>query len=125
INCLVPIAGTPLADAPPVDGIEVVRLVATTRLGFPRVRVRLSAGRDHMSRELQVLCFLAGANSIFFGDKLLTAPNPAAHEDAQLFRAMGLDVSAPRRTGFQSVHADEESGRIGNPSYEDLPANAP
>jgi biotin synthase len=92
INCLVPIAGTALADAPPLDGIQLVRLVATTRIAFPRARVRLSAGRDRMSRELQVLCFLAGANSIFFGDKLLTAPNPAAGADAELFRAMGLPV---------------------------------
>ncbi|HYT91456.1 MAG TPA: biotin synthase BioB [Gemmataceae bacterium] len=92
INCLVPIAGTPLADAPPVDSLQLVRLVATTRITFPRARVRLSAGRDRMSRELQVLCFLAGANSIFFGEKLLTAPNPGAGEDADLFRAMGLPV---------------------------------
>jgi len=90
INCLVPIAGTPLEKSPPVDSLQLVRLVATTRIVFPRARVRLSAGRDHLSRELQVLCFLAGANSIFFGDKLLTAPNPSAHEDAALFRAMGL-----------------------------------
>jgi biotin synthase len=90
INCLVPIPGTPLEKAPPVDSFQLVRLIATTRLAFPRARVRLSAGRDHMSRELQALCFLAGANSIFFGDKLLTAPNPAASEDAELFRALGL-----------------------------------
>ena len=90
INCLVPIKGTPLEDAAPVDALQLVRLVATTRLTFPRARVRLSAGRDRMSRELQVLCFLAGANSIFFGDKLLTAPNPSADGDAELFRAMGL-----------------------------------
>ena len=90
INCLVPIAGTPLADAPPVDSLQLVRLVATARIAFPRARVRLSAGRDRMSRELQVLCFLAGANSIFFGDKLLTAPNPSAAGDAELVRAMGL-----------------------------------
>ncbi len=92
INCLVPIPGTPLEDAPPVDGLQLVRLVATTRLAFPRARVRLSAGRDRMSRELQVLCFLAGANSIFFGEKLLTAPNPSATADADLFRALGLPV---------------------------------
>ena len=90
INCLVPVAGTPLEHSTPVDPLELVRLIATTRLGFPRARVRLSAGRDKMSRELQVLCFLAGANSIFFGDKLLTAPNPSATEDAALFREMGL-----------------------------------
>ncbi len=95
INTLVPIPGTPLEHAPPVDSIELVRLVATARITFPRARVRLSAGRDRMSRELQVLCFLAGANSIFFGEKLLTAPNPEAAEDAALFRAMGLPVLSP------------------------------
>ena len=92
INCLVPIAGTPLQSAPPVDPIQLVRLIATTRIFFPRARVRLSAGRDRMSRELQVLCFMAGANSIFFGEKLLTAPNPAATQDAELFQAMGVAV---------------------------------
>jgi biotin synthase len=92
INCLVPMPGTPLAEAPPVDALEVVRLIATTRIAFPRARVRLSAGRDRMSRELQVLCFLVGANSIFFGEKLLTAANPSASEDADLFRALGLPV---------------------------------
>ncbi|MBM3996516.1 MAG: biotin synthase BioB [Planctomycetes bacterium] len=90
INCLVPIAGTPLAEVRPVDSIELVRLIATARVAFPKARVRLSAGRDRMSRELQILCFMAGANSIFFGDKLLTAPNPSAEGDADLFRAMGL-----------------------------------
>jgi biotin synthase len=94
INCLVPIAGTPLENAAPVDSVQLIRLIATTRIAFPRARVRLSAGRDRMSRELQILCFLAGANSIFFGEKLLTAPNPAADEDAELFRAMGLPVFA-------------------------------
>jgi biotin synthase len=92
INCLVPIPGTPLEHAPPVDSFQLVRLIATTRITCPRARVRLSAGRDRMSRELQALCFLAGANSIFFGEKLLTAPNPSAGEDAGLFRALGLPV---------------------------------
>src|SRR5262249_7355926 len=90
INCLVPIPGTPLEGATPVDSLQLVRLIATTRIAFRKSRVRLSAGRDRMSRELQALCFLAGANSIFFGEKLLTAPNPAASEDEELFRAMGL-----------------------------------
>jgi biotin synthase len=98
INCLVPSAGTPLENATPVDSVELVRLVATTRIAFPEARVRLSAGRDKMSRELQILCFLAGANSIFFGDKLLTAPNASADADADLFRAMGLsDLQASAR----------------------------
>jgi biotin synthase len=98
INCLTPVDGTPMQDAEPVDAIELVRLIATARIGFPKARVRLSAGRDRMSRELQVLCFMAGANSIFFGDKLLTAPNPSAEGDAEMFRAMGLPepcVSVP------------------------------
>ncbi len=90
INCLVPIAGTPLETAAPVDAIELVRLIATTRIFFPRARVRLSAGRDRMSRELQVLAFIAGANSVFFGEKLLTAPNPTTADDAELFEAMGV-----------------------------------
>jgi biotin synthase len=93
INCLVPIPGTPLEHAGPADPIQLVRLIATARITFPRARVRLSAGRDRMSRELQVLCFLAGANSIFFGDKLLTATNPDAEADAELFRAMGLPAA--------------------------------
>jgi biotin synthase len=90
INCLMPQAGTPLAMAPVVDSIEIVRLVATARIAFPKARVRLSAGRDRMSRELQVLCFLAGADSVFYGEKLLTASNPSQSDDARLFRAMGL-----------------------------------
>lgn len=90
INCLMPQAGTPLAMAPAVDSIEIVRLVATARIAFPGARVRLSAGRDRMSVELQVLCFLAGADSVFYGEKLLTASNPSQTDDARLFRAMGL-----------------------------------
>jgi biotin synthase len=92
INCLMPQSGTPLATAPPVDSIELVRLIATARIAFPNARVRLSAGRDRMSRELQILCFLAGADSVFYGDKLLTAPNPSASDDAVMFRALGLPV---------------------------------
>jgi biotin synthase len=92
INCLVAVPGTPLEDATPVDPLQLVRFVATTRITFPRARVRLSAGRSQMSRETQVLCFLAGANSIFFGEKLLTTANVAAEEDTELFRAMGLPL---------------------------------
>lgn len=90
INMLMPGEGTPLQQAKPVDPLEIVRLIATARIAFPKARVRLSAGRDKMSRELQFLCFLAGADSVFFGEKLLTAPNPDADADADLFRAMGL-----------------------------------
>jgi biotin synthase len=93
INCLMPQRGTPLAMAPAVDSFEIVRLIATARIAFPKARVRLSAGRDRMSRELQALCFLAGADSVFFGEKLLTAPNPRESEDEALFRTLG--VGAP------------------------------
>ena len=92
INCLMPSPGTPLENANSIDSIELVRLIATARITFPTARVRLSAGRDAMSRELQVLAFLAGADSIFFGEKLLTAGNPSADADAEMFRAMGLPV---------------------------------
>jgi biotin synthase len=93
INCLMPMRGTPLEMAPAVDSIQLVRLIAVARITFPRARVRLSAGRDRMSRELQILCFLAGANSIFFGERLLTAGNPSEGDDAALFRAMGLTAT--------------------------------
>jgi biotin synthase len=90
INCLVPVKGTPLADAPPVDAIDLVRMIATTRILFPVAMVRLSAGRLTMSDELQALCLLAGANSIFTGPKLLTTPNPEASHDAHLLHKLGM-----------------------------------
>jgi biotin synthase len=93
INCLMPVTGTPLQMAPKVDSFQLVRLIATARIAFPKSRVRLSAGRDRMSNELQALCFLAGADSVFFGEKLLTAGNPDESEDAALFRAMGIHDS--------------------------------
>lgn len=90
INCLMPMPGTPLADQPPVDIFELVRLVAATRIALPKARVRLAAGRTRLSREGQALCFFAGANSIFYGNKLLTARNPPADVDATLLRELGL-----------------------------------
>jgi len=90
INCLMPQEGTPLAGRKMVDVFELVRLIATTRIALPRARVRLSAGRTALSREAQALCFFAGANSIFFGDKLLTAPNPEESDDRSLLRSLGL-----------------------------------
>jgi biotin synthase len=90
INRLVPIAGTPLADAPPVDDIEIVRMVATARILMPMSAVRLSAGREAMSDAMQALCFLAGANSMFTGDKLLTTKNPAFEQDRQLLERLGM-----------------------------------
>ena len=91
INCLMAMPGTPLGDQPPVDVFELVRLVAVTRIAIPGARVRLAAGRTRLSREGQALCFFAGANSIFYGDKLLTADNPAADTDVALLRELGLE----------------------------------
>jgi biotin synthase len=94
INCLMPMPGTPLAGQPPVDIFELVRLIAVTRIALPKARVRLAAGRTRLSREGQALCFFAGANSIFYGDKLLTAKNPAADVDVGLLRELGLQIES-------------------------------
>jgi biotin synthase len=94
INCLIPMPGTPLEGQPPVDVFELVRLVATTRIVLPRARVRMSAGRTRLSREAQALCFFAGANSIFYGNKLLTAANPGVDADRELLRAIDLGVAS-------------------------------
>ena len=94
INCLMPMPGTPLAEQPPVDIFELVRLVAVTRIALPKARVRLAAGRTRVSREGQALCFFAGANSIFYGDKLLIAKNPAADVDVVLLHELGLHVES-------------------------------
>lgn len=91
INMLMPMAGTPLADVEQIDVIDFVRTIATARIMMPKSYVRLSAGRDNMSDEAQALCFMAGANSIFAGDQLLTAKNPGEDKDAQLFAKLGLE----------------------------------
>jgi biotin synthase len=91
INAYVPVEGVPLAKSAPIDPLDFVRMIATARILFPRSEVRLSAGRTSMTEELQALCFLAGANSIFFGEKLLTTPNPEASEDQMLLKKLGLN----------------------------------
>jgi biotin synthase len=90
INMLVRVAGTPLADTPPLDPIEFVRTIAIARIAMPQSMVRLSAGRETMNEETQALCFLAGANSIFFGPKLLTTPNPDRGRDQAMMDRLGL-----------------------------------
>ena len=89
INALVPVEGTPLAKRPVIDPLELVRMVATARLVMPASTVRLSAGRSNLNREAQILCLVAGANSVFYGDTLLTTPNAGIGEDAELFAAIG------------------------------------
>jgi biotin synthase len=90
INMLVRVAGTPLANMPPLDPLEMVRAIATARILMPASRVRLAAGRKQLSQEAVTLCFLAGANSIFVGEKLLTTPNPGRDEDQALLDTLGM-----------------------------------
>lgn len=92
INRLIPIPGTPMADVEPVDPFEMVRTIAVARLLLPRSYVRLAAGRDTMSDELQAMCFMAGANSIFFGDRLLTTDNPDTDRDLRLLQRLGMTL---------------------------------
>ena len=98
INCLMAMPGTPLEAQPPVDVFELVRLIATTRIALPKAKVRLSAGRTRLSREGQAWCFFAGANSIFYGDKLLTAANPGVDDDQQLLADLDLSPQQPFAT---------------------------
>ena len=102
INALVAVEGTPLADREFVDGIQFVRIIATTRILMPKAMVRLSAGRTEMSEELQALCFLAGANSIFLGDRLLTTENPESNEDLALLDKLGLHLLDPEKA--RAIH---------------------
>lgn len=96
INSLMPMPGTPLAAGEnAVDVFDLVRMIAVTRIAIPRAKVRLSAGRNRLSREAQALCFFAGANSIFYGEKLLTASNPAVQQDQELLRDLGLNFLEP------------------------------
>jgi biotin synthase len=95
INALVRVEGTPLASLPPIDPLDLVRMIACARILMPKAMVRLSAGRTEIPREAQLLCLYAGANSIFYGDKLLTTPNPDQNDDASLLREAGLTALPP------------------------------
>lgn len=95
VNCLVPVDGTPLAPKANLDKIELIRLIATLRIYFPATRIRLSAGRNKLSEAEQAFCFMAGANSIFCGEKLLTTPNISQSKDQILFAKLGLNNASP------------------------------
>lgn len=103
INALVAVEGTPMAEQKPIEQWELIRMVATTRIVFPEAIVRLSAGRTKMNMEAQALCFLAGAGSIFAGDKLLTTPNPEFNEDKEMFEILGLVAKEPFKDAEQPV----------------------
>lgn len=114
INALVAVKGTPMEEMKPVSIWEMVRMVATTRIVMPSTQVRLSAGRTEMSREGQALCFFAGANSIFSGDKLLTTPNPDMNEDHIMFKELGLNpqkafAKAPQPLTVEAPESEYES----------------
>ncbi len=94
INALVAVKGTPMEKLPPVDSLELVRMVATARIVMPESRVRLSAGRSNLTKEAQILCFMAGANSIFYGDKLLTTANNDCSDDKALIEEAGLKIAS-------------------------------
>ena len=112
INALVPVEGTPLEEQQKVSIWEMVRMVATTRIIMPQTQVRLSAGRTDMSREGQAMCFFAGANSIFAGDKLLTTPNPDVNEDMIMFKELGLNVQKPFEKHPQRKSVEKEDSKI-------------
>jgi biotin synthase len=113
INLLVRVPGTPLADAPSLEPFEFVRTIAVARIAMPASVVRLSAGREGMSEELQALCFLAGANSIFYGEKLLTTDNPEAAADRRLFAKLGLVGLGGGRAGLEMQKAGLGAGGWG------------
>lgn len=104
VNALVPVEGTPLEDQERVSVWEMVRMIATARIIMPKAMVRLSAGRVRMSMEEQALCFMAGANSIFAGDKLLTTPNPDVVQDAEMFQVLQLKPRMAHKEVFSHSH---------------------
>ena len=116
VNALVPVEGTPLENMPRVDPLELVRMIAVARIAMPKAMVRLSAGRSELTREAQILCFMAGANSIFYGDKLLTTGNPDVSADQKLLEDAGLKPLAPDAykhlehncAKLEHAHADAE-----------------
>ncbi len=112
INALVPVEGTPMEEQEPVPIWDMVRMVATTRIVMPETQVRLSAGRTNMSREGQAMCFFAGANSIFAGDKLLTTPNPDVSEDMLMFKDLGLNVQKPFEKHAQRKSVEKEEAKV-------------
>ncbi|BAO75778.1 biotin synthase [Winogradskyella sp. PG-2] len=112
INALVAVEGTPLEEEKPVSIWDMVRMVATTRIVLPETQVRLSAGRTQMTREGQAMCFFAGANSIFAGDKLLTTPNPDVNEDMEMFKLLGLNPQKPFIKKMQPVSVEAEDSQF-------------
>jgi biotin synthase len=106
INCLMSMEGTPLESASPVDVFDLLRMIATTRIALPKTKVRLSAGRAYLSKEGQAMCFYAGANSIFYGGKLLTATNPKENADMELLQTLGLNPQEPKKACMNDLQKE-------------------
>ncbi|SOC23570.1 biotin synthase BioB [Alloalcanivorax xenomutans] len=119
INMLVKIEGTPLADVDDLDPLEFVRTVAVARILMPESYVRLSAGRQEMHDEAQALCFLAGANSIFYGERLLTTDNPEATHDRQLFQRLGIHPLDPRHEASDEAHEEALRAQVAEQQAEE------
>ena len=119
INMLVKIEGTPLADVDDLDPFEFVRTVAVARILMPESYVRLSAGRQEMNDEAQALCFMAGANSIFYGERLLTTDNPEANHDQQLFKRLGIHPLDPRHEASDEAHEEAIKAQVAEQQAED------
>ena len=114
VNALVPVAGTPMANQPRVSVWEMVRMIATARITIPKAMVRLSAGRKEMSTEEQALCFMAGANSIFTGETLLTTPNPDFSDDMDMFKLLGLKPRRAYKNEGGCAHQNEHEAGAKN-----------
>ncbi len=108
INSLMPMPGTPLAENAPIDSLELIRMIALARIACPKSKVRLSAGRAALTDEAQMMCFYAGANSIFYGEKLLTGNNPTMNKDRVLIEKLGLKTQAPNPAQIQQPEVDGE-----------------
>ncbi|MAX54948.1 MAG: biotin synthase BioB [Alcanivoracaceae bacterium] len=119
INMLVKIEGTPLADVDDLDPFEFVRTVAVARILMPESYVRLSAGRQEMNDEAQALCFMAGANSIFYGERLLTTDNPEANHDQQLFKRLGIHPLDPRHEASDEAHEEAIKAQVAEQEAEE------
>ena len=117
------VPGTPLQGAAPVDPFDFVRCIAVARIVMPKASVRLSAGREAMSDELQALCFLAGANSIFYGEKLLTTGNPDVVRDRDLMKRLGIEPLIP--AGLPAPVSQEAAGHVHGPQCAHDHAHAP
>ena len=115
INNLVKIAGTPLADLENIDSFDFIRTIAVARILMPTSYVRLSAGREEMNDEMQALCFMSGANSLFYGEQLLTTGNATVNHDRELFRRLGINSTSPEAPSetVDSCNSNQDAGSCG------------